>query len=201
MAFLARSIQDFKMDVTKVDEVLNVETLRLEVQVLSMMLEDFKYMYCKEHKLDRSKLIDITDKDFLPFFFKEYIAAACNYKCVYMMVRMLDSGINPIVLLKKNYLTNKRGECIKVKEAKFPDFENPKVKNEMMFNLGGIANLLESTRSRFCRNHFMDERELIDINNWDFLVYLFEEHAEHVNEMGGNLLYDKLDFYVAFMNR
>ena len=193
-------IGNLKLNETKVDEVLNVETLELEVRVLSLMLEDCKYKYFLEHQLNFCTPIDVTDDSFLNSFVKDYITIASNYKSVYSMIRLAQHNVKDLKE-NRNHVINNRGERMRIKETVLPDMNDPKVKNKMLYKQGALANLLVHAKHNFCRNQGMSEGKMVDVNNRDFLTYLFEQHAEHVIDMGGDLLYDKIDEYLAFMKR
>ena len=88
-----------------------------------------------------------------------------------------------------------------IKPNEYPDLKNQEVKNEIMFNKCAFANLLSDAKDEFCNCHSLQVGDMVDVTDSKFLVYLFEEYAKDVNVLGGNLLYDKIDEYLKFMNR
>ena len=191
---------DVKLKETKVNEGLNLETLELEVQVLLVMLEECKYSYCEEHQLDEDTVIDVTDAGFLKFFITEYLKIASDSKSVFEMILLVQPKL---MVLKRNsnHVYNRRLDFMRIKEAACPDKESTQGRNEMLYKQRVFANLLDYAKEEYCYCHLVYDDDSVDVTDWRFLSHLFEHHAEHVNVMGGNLLYDKLDKYLTFMHR
>ena len=193
-------IKNLKLNKTKIGEFYNIETLELEVRIISAWLKRYKKKYCMLHQLDYNSPIDVTNIEFLNFFFGEYLIVANNYRYIYRVVNIFKPEFKDFEN-NWSHVINNRGECMKIKEFDYLDLIDDVVQDENYEKKMSMAEMIADAKCDFCESHSSYNNGFVDVTDSKFLVYFFEEFTDLIDDNGGEWLYDKIDEYLNFMNR